>query len=92
MPEIFSTSLPPPWLLEHEIENLCEGLTQSAAQIRYIKRLGLTVRTKPNGRPLVMRADFAAIQMLHDKTASPGNGPKRAPNREAFIAHISRAA
>lgn len=47
-----------PWLSQSEIDDLCEPLTQHAAQIRFIKRLGMTVREKPNGAPLVMRTHF----------------------------------
>jgi len=42
-------------LSDQEIDNICDGLTQNAARIRHLKRLGLTVRQKPNGRPLVNR-------------------------------------
>jgi hypothetical protein len=33
-----------PWLSQPEIDDLCEPLTQHAAQIRFIRQLGITVR------------------------------------------------
>lgn len=60
-----------PWLSESEIDNLCEPLKQSAAQLRFIRGLGITVREKPNGAPLVMRAHF-------EETMNPA-GKKRPP-------------
>ena len=47
-------------LTDDEINQICEGLTQNAARVRYLQRMGLTVRTKPNGKPLVNRAHYDA--------------------------------
>lgn len=44
-----------PWLSPDEIDDLCAPLKQHAAQMRFIRSLGITVREKPNGAPLVMR-------------------------------------
>lgn len=73
----------PPWLLEWEIKDLCKGLVQSAAQIRYMKReYGLRVAgRKPDGSPLVMRADAEALGLAGKKPTG-----KRGPNREALVA------
>jgi len=38
-----------------EVEEMTEGLTQDAAKIRFLRRLGLRVDRKPNGRPLAWR-------------------------------------
>lgn len=40
---------------------MCEGLRQGAAQVRYLRSLGLTVHLRPNGRPLVGRDHVAAV-------------------------------
>lgn len=48
-------------LSDQEIDNICDGLTQNAARIRHLKRLGLTVRQKPNGRPLVNRQHYDEV-------------------------------
>lgn len=77
-----------PWLSDDEIADLCAGLKQAAAQIRFIRQLGLQVRTKPNGRPLVMRADFDALQT----PAANKPAPQREPNRAALVAHFQKAA
>ncbi len=45
-------------LTDQEIDDICDGLTQNAARVRYLRRMGLTVRRKPNGRPLVNRAHY----------------------------------
>lgn len=60
-----------PWLSQPEIDDLCEPLTQHAAQIRFIRQLGITVREKPNGAPLVIRTHF-------EETMNPA-GKKRPP-------------
>lgn len=52
---------PAPDLTEAEIAEICAGLKQPAAQIRFLERLGLSVRRKPNGRPLVNRAHYNAV-------------------------------
>lgn len=48
-------------LTDTEINNICDGYVQSAAKVRYLERLGLLVRKKPNGRPLVNRAHYDAV-------------------------------
>lgn len=78
----------PPWLLDPEVADLCKPLTQAAAQIRYMQNeLGLNVRRKPNGDPLVMRAEFEALSA---STAKPTG--KRGPSRDALVATFARQA
>lgn len=77
-----------PWYTDQEIDDLCAGLTNNAAKVRYLRAQGLTVNQKPNGRPLVMRAHAEAVLSgLQQVTpvAEPAKPPNR-PNREAFIA------
>lgn len=50
-----------PDLTDAEVDRICDGLTQSAAKVRFLQSLGLTVRRKPNGRPLVNRAHYDAV-------------------------------
>lgn len=55
-------------LTDAEIDNICDGYTQNAARVRYLRSMGLTVRQKPNGRPLVNRAHYDAVMngaMIH---------------------------
>lgn len=60
-----------PWLTQSEIDDLCEPLTQHAAQLRFIRGLGLTVRTKPNGAPLLMRTHFDEAMTPAAKKSKP---------------------
>lgn len=45
-------------LSDQEIDNICQGRTQNAAKVRHLKKMGLQVRQKPNGRALVNRAHY----------------------------------
>jgi hypothetical protein len=66
-----------PDLTDLEINAICDGLVQNAAKARYLQGLGLTVRRKPNGRPLVNRSHYDAVLGCsgHAKAAEPLNGP-----------------
>ena len=44
-----------PYFTDAEVDEMCEGLTQDAAKIRYLRRLGLRVDRKPNGKPLAWK-------------------------------------
>lgn len=48
-------------LTDTEIDSICDGYVQNSAKIRFLRSMGLTVRAKPNGRPLVNRAHYDAI-------------------------------
>lgn len=50
-----------PWLADDEVDALCDGLSQSAAKVKYLQGLKLTVRRKPNGRPLVLRSNVEEV-------------------------------
>lgn len=50
-----------PFLSDAELAALCDGLEQPAAQLRYLKRLGLHVERKPSGRPLLMRSELERV-------------------------------
>lgn len=78
----------PPWLTQEEIDDLCMPKKQAAAQIRFLKSQGLTVRTKPNGAPLVMRTHFEDVMNPAAKSNPDG---KREPNRIGLIASFVRA-
>lgn len=51
-----------PDLTDEEIAGICKPLTQPAAQVRYLKRLGLVVARKPNGKPLVNRRHYDEVR------------------------------
>jgi hypothetical protein len=48
-------------LTDAEIASICEPLKQSAAQCNFLVSLGLLVKTKPNGKPLVARSEFERV-------------------------------
>jgi hypothetical protein len=64
-----------PDLTDAEIDQICAGLVQNAAKVRYLQGLGLRVDRRPNGRPLVSRSEW---DRRNNSTASsrPANGPK----------------
>ena len=57
-------------LTDSEIAAICSPLTQGAAQVRYLRSLGVPVQRKPNGRPLVRRCDWER------EAGKPANGPR----------------
>lgn len=77
-----------PWLTQPEIDDLCRPITQSAAQIRHLQRLGLSVKRRPNGSPVVTRVNFDAVMNPQAAACQP---LKREPNRTALIAAFARA-
>lgn len=73
-------AIAPPYLTDAEVDDLCAGLTQNAAKCRFLKdELHVPVRRKPNGRPLVMRADVEAVSAARARTADAQNST-RGPN------------
>lgn len=54
----------PPYLTEEEIAHITKPRTQGAARVRYFReKLKCKVEPRPNGQPLVWRADFEAARM-----------------------------
>jgi hypothetical protein len=50
-----------PILTDDEVAQICDPLKMGGAQFRYLKRLGLVVNRKPNGRPLVARGEIDRV-------------------------------
>jgi hypothetical protein len=66
-----------PDLTDAEVDEICAGLTQNAAKCRYLRSLGLRVERRPNGRPLVARAEWERRLVSQAVVASgAGNAPK----------------
>lgn len=67
-----------PDLTQDEIAAICAGLSQYAAQCRYLRRMGLRVERRPNGQPLVARAEWERrlVGTQATPTAGAGNAPK----------------
>lgn len=53
----------PPYLTDDEIAEICKPLRMPAAQRRHLERMGLIVKTKPNGQPIVARAEFERVMV-----------------------------
>lgn len=49
-------------LTDDEVDAICAGLKQNAAKVRFLQSLGVVVRRKPNGRPLVNRKHYEAAR------------------------------
>lgn len=63
-------------LTDAEIDEICAGLKQNAAKVRYLRDvLKLCVSRKPNGRPLVSRTEWDR-RALQAQNTRPANGPK----------------
>jgi hypothetical protein len=67
-----------PDLTDAEVDEICAGLTQSAAKCRYLRSLGLRVERRPNGRPLVARAEWERrlVGQGAGTITGAGNSPK----------------
>lgn len=83
-----------PWLSDDEIDEMCAGVVTNAARARHLRRMGLTVTAKPNGRPLVMRAHAERVLSGLAELPPAANEPKTAarPNREALILNFGKKA
>ncbi|WP_371132762.1 DUF4224 domain-containing protein [Methyloversatilis sp.] len=78
------------FLTSDEIADICRPLKQPAAQIRYLRSLGMVVQAKPNGRPLVVR-DHAAFVLSGGKLkeSEPHEVIRRSvPDKERFLANL----
>jgi hypothetical protein len=65
-----------PNLTDAEIDDICAGLSQPAAKVRFLMNLGLNVARKPNGAPLVNRAHYDRVLGITDKSSrSNEKGP-----------------
>lgn len=53
---------PPPDLTDAEVADICAGLKQNAARIRFLKRLGVSVERRPDGSPLVSRHHYESVR------------------------------
>lgn len=60
-------------LTDAEIDAICAGYVQNAAKVRFLRAMGLNVRQKPNGRPLVNRIHYDAV--TGNKQADPMTEP-----------------
>jgi hypothetical protein len=62
-------------LSDEEVDDICAGLRQNAAKVRYLRDvLNVPVQRKPNGRPLVLRADWER-RLQRPANAKARSGP-----------------
>lgn len=68
-----------PDLTDAEINEICDGLVRNSAKVRFLERMGLTVRLKPNGKPLVNRNHYDIVMngrlSYISKTKNTANEP-----------------
>jgi len=74
-----------PFLTDAEIADICQPLVMPAAQCRYLKRLGLIVNRKPNGRPLVARGEFDRVLVGRQPEPAQNSQPGAQPDRRALL-------
>jgi hypothetical protein len=74
-----------PWLSPAEVDDLCAPLVQPAAKCRFLRELGLAVKEKPNGQPLVLRSN---VETVLGGLPAPG---KKNKGRRGCAAHAGAA-
>lgn len=75
-----------PWFTDDEIADLCEGVSTPGVQIRFLRRLGLRVAVKPNGRPILLRSELERVYGAVKPPGLPEAPPHAEPDREALLA------
>ncbi|MBA2723038.1 MAG: DUF4224 domain-containing protein [Methylibium sp.] len=78
-----------PWsvtfLSDTEIAEICAPLVMPAAQRRYLTKMGLLVKSKPNGRPLVARGEFERVLIGGQAAVAAPALISSEPNRAALL-------
>ncbi len=69
-----------PFLSDAEVADICTPLVMPAAQRRYLASLGLLVKSKPNGRPLVARSEIERVLGADRFGRLAQNDPANGPN------------
>ena len=75
-----------PFLHDDELYEMCAPLRQPAAICRYLARLGVPYRVRPNGRPLVSREIVAQCLGANATKSSSG----LVPDAAALVARLKR--
>lgn len=71
-----STIAFPPYLTDEEIDEICAPLKIGAAKRKRLERMGMLVKLKPNGRPLVARVEFDRVMTGGQVEASSSSNPE----------------
>lgn len=70
----------PPFLTDDEIAAITAPLTQPAARCRYLRKVyGVLVKPRPNGQPVVGRAEFEAAMLSKNRQRLPEGRSELAP-------------
>lgn len=72
------------FLTDDEIAQVCAPLRMPAAQLRYLKSLGVQALRKPNGRPLVARAEMERV-LVGRKPEPAQQHASNQPNRVGLV-------
>lgn len=73
------------FMSDTEITEICDPLVAPAAQRRYLTSLGLLVKAKPNGRPLVARGEFERVLIGGRVPVAVAGSSACEPNRAALL-------
>lgn len=78
------------YLSDAELAHICAPLTQPAAQVRHLRRMGFHVLTRPNGRPLVSRGNYeqvtgASTPLVANQAAAQATPEPVQPDRGALL-------
>jgi len=69
-----------PFLSDAEISDVCAPLQMPSAQCRYLEGLGLLVKRKPNGKPLLARSEIERVLGADRFGRAAQNDPNTGPN------------
>ena len=59
-------------LTDDELATICRPLVQHAAQVRFLRSLGLKVQRRPDGSPLVWRSDWERLAQAQNARQTHG--------------------
>lgn len=78
------------WLTTSEIDDLCDGLRRNHDRLVFLKSLGLSVKEKPNGHPLLLRSNVEAVLggVPSQKTGRSRQSGEAIPDRAALVEHL----
>ena len=76
-----------PYLTKAEIDDICDPLKLPGAQVRHLQRLGMIVKRKPNGQPLVARGEFDRVMIGRQTEPQPNKTSQ--PNRAGLLQLIN---
>jgi hypothetical protein len=76
-----------PNLTDAEVLAICEPLKLGGAQCKFLERLGMIVKRKPNGRPLIARGEFERVMIGKQVDAKPSGTQ---PNVVALMSLVNK--